>query len=150
MPIFDYQFTVDANLAAVSAFHHDSSAFQRLNPPPIIVQMHRNDPMGEGSVSEFTLWLGPIPIRWQAVHSNVGPNGFTDTQTQGPLAAWRHTHRFEAIDERTTRINEHIEYAYAPGLKGLLSRLMFSPIPLYFLFTYRKWATKRALKGAKS
>ncbi len=147
MPIFDYDFTVDADLAAVTAFHHDASAFKRLNPPPIIVQMHRGDPLGEGSVSEFSLWLGPLPIRWRAVHSHVSPNGFTDTQTQGPLASWQHTHRFEAVDDHTTHIQEHIEYAYAPGLQGLLSRLMFSPIPLYFLFTYRKWATKRALKG---
>jgi ligand-binding SRPBCC domain-containing protein len=104
--------------------------------------------MAEGSVSEFSLWLGPFPIRWRAVHSDVGPHGFTDTQTQGPLATWQHTHHFEAIDGGTTRIHEHVEYEYARGLKGLLSRLLFSPIPLYFLFTYRKWATKRALEGS--
>lgn len=147
MPIFDFDFTVDADLAAVSAFHSDTNALKLLNPPPIILQMHQIDPLDDCSISEFSLWLGPLPIRWRAEHSDVGPNGFTDTQTQGPLASWRHTHRFEAIDNQTTRIHEHIKYEYAPGLKGLLSRLMFSPIPLYFLFTYRKWATRKALKG---
>lgn len=147
MPTFATSFTVNAPLAEVAAFHDDTSALKKLNPPPILVQLHRVDPLGEGSVSEFTLWMGPLPIRWRAVHSDVGPHGFTDTQESGPLAYWKHTHSFAAVDDNTTRVSEHIEYRYAPGLKGQFSRLLFGKPGLTFLFAWRAWATRRAVEG---
>jgi len=147
MPTYDTSFTVAAPLEAVAAFHDDTSALKKLNPPPIVVQLHRVDPLGEGSVSEFTLWMGPLPIRWRAVHSDVSHFGFTDTQESGPLAYWKHTHSFSPVDTNTTRVNEHIEYEYASGAKGLFSRLLFGKPGLTFLFAYRAWATRRAVEG---
>lgn len=147
MPTFQYAFTVRAPLAAVAEFHHDARALKRLSPPPMFVQLHRVDPLGEGAIADFTLWLGPIPIRWLAVHSDVHPlTGFTDTQQRGPLCYWRHTHRFEALDAGTTRVSEHIVYDYHPGLAGVFARLLFSSPGLTFLFWYRGWVTRRSLE----
>jgi ligand-binding SRPBCC domain-containing protein len=146
MSIFEYHFTVRAPLTAVAAFHHDTSALRRLTPPPVFVQLHRVEPLAEGSVSEFTLWFGPLPVRWTAVHSRVGAHGFTDTQTAGPLKHWQHTHRFTALDSARTRVDERIDYAHYPGPRGLLSRLLFSRLALRLLFTYRALATRRALE----
>lgn len=143
MPVFDFVFTVKAPLQAVTAFHADPRALKKLNPPFVIVQPHRVDLMAEGSISEFTLWMGPIPIRWRAVHRNIGSNGFTDTQESGPLKSWQHSHRFEALDEDTAQIHEHIEYEYN---RGLLTRLLFGWLGLMALFTYRKLATRWALR----
>ena len=53
--IFSYQFTINASLEAVADFHRDTRALKQLSPPPAIVQLHRVDPMVEGSISEFTL-----------------------------------------------------------------------------------------------
>ena len=80
MPEFRHSFTVDAPLAAVRAFHHDTGVLRQLTPLPIIARVHAFEPLADGSQAEFTLWFGPLPLRWQAVHSDVGPNGFTDTQ----------------------------------------------------------------------
>ena len=146
MPVFDYTFTVNAQLSAVSEFHRDTNALKQLNPPFVIVQLHRVDPMAEGSISVFTLWMGPLPIRWRAIHSEVGLNGFTDTQENGPLAFWQHNHRFETIDSNTTQIHEHIKVEYHSGWRGIFSRILFGRQGLTALFTYRKWATRRALK----
>ncbi len=147
MPIFDYTFLVNAPLQAVADFHRDTRALKRLSPPPLFVQLHRAEPLSEGAVAEFTLWFGPVPMRWVAVHSDVSArHGFTDTQQRGPLKAWRHTHRFEAVDAHTTRVREHIEYEYPLGLRGLLARLLFSPLALTFLFAYRQWVTRRILE----
>lgn len=143
MQTFDYTFTVAAPLAAVSAFHHDTRILKLLTPPPMFVQLHAYEPLGEGSVATFTIWAGPIPLRWQAVHCNVGVNGFTDTQASGPLRFWRHTHRFTAVSPTLTQIHEHIEYAHHPGWRGLLTRLLFSQLGLQALFTARKWLTRR-------
>ncbi len=150
MPVFEYSFTVRAPVEAVARFHQDTRALRRLSPPPMFVQLHRVEPLGEGSVSEFTLWLGPLPLRWQAVHSDVDPTrGFTDTQARGPLRRWRHTHRFEPVDETTTRVTEYVEYDHADGLSGAFTRLLFAPAALRGLFGYRRWVTRRALEGQR-
>jgi ligand-binding SRPBCC domain-containing protein len=146
---FDYSFTVQAPLAAVGQFHHDARALPRLTPLPIRVQLHRVDPLGEGSVADFTLWFGPLPVRWVAIHSQVHPlRGFTDTQQSGPLKFWRHAHHFEALDANTTRVTEHIEYEHHAGWRGWLSRALYNPLALGGLFRYRAWATRQALRGA--
>lgn len=149
MPTFDYSFTVNAPLSAVQAFHSDTSALKRLTPPPTIVQLHSIEPLAEGSVSKFTLWVGPLPLRWTAVHRNVSPRGFTDVQAAGPAARWEHTHTFTPLDADTTRIDEHIEFEHKPGLWGVVTRLLFSQPNLLLMFTYRKLATRWHLRNAR-
>jgi ligand-binding SRPBCC domain-containing protein len=113
----------------------------------MIMQVHRFEPLSEGSVSDFTLWLGPVPIHWIAIHSNVDfPRGFTDSQQQGPMKYWSHTHTFSAENERVSRVSEHIEYEHRSGLPGLLSRLLFSGPGLHLLFAYRQMTTRRILR----
>ena len=146
MKIFDFSFTVDASLEDVHHFHAETSALKRLSPPPIRVQLHEIEPLGEGSVSTFTLWFGPLPIYWRAEHSDVSQNGFTDTQTKGPAKYWRHTHRFTPLSPEKTRVEEHIEYEHFPGLKGVLTRILFARPNLTLMFAYRAWVTRRALR----
>ncbi len=146
MQTFNFSFNVNAPLTAVSSFHHDTSVLKKLTPPPVFMQIHSFEPLAEGSRAEFTLWYGPIPIRWRAVHSNVGPDGFTDTQERGPLKYWQHTHRFTALSPSRTAVDEHIDYQYRDGLTGLISRLLFNQFSLYLLFTARKWITKRSVE----
>jgi len=145
MPVFDYSFTVDAPVEAVRDFHRDTSALKRLTPPPTIVQIHSVEPMAEGSVSEFTLWVGPLPLRWRAVHRNVTDFGFTDLQESGPAAKWEHTHSFHSLPEGRIEIREHIEYEHRSGPWGVVTRLLFSWPNLWLMFGYRCWVTRRAL-----
>ena len=143
MPIFDYRFTVDAPLAAVSAFHFEPGILKTLTPPLMIMQVHRFDPLANGSIGEFTMWMGPIPVRWKAEHSDVSKQSFTDTQVAGPMKKWVHTHTFSVIDDETTEVHEHIEFEHFGGLRGLWSRLLF-PVPaLRLLFAIRKRITRR-------
>jgi ligand-binding SRPBCC domain-containing protein len=148
MPVFDYKFTVHASLQAVREFHRDTSALKRLTPPPTIVQLHEIEPLGEGSVSRFTLWIGPFPIRWKAVHRGVSERGFTDIQAEGPAKRWEHTHTFSAVTANTTEIQEHIEYEHKQGLGGLVTRILFARPNLYLMFTFRKLATRWYLHGS--
>jgi ligand-binding SRPBCC domain-containing protein len=146
MPVFDYQFTVNASLEAVQQFHHDTSALKRLTPPPTIVQLHEIEPLGEGSTSRFTLWVGPLPLHWTAVHRNVTSSGFTDVQTAGPAKKWEHTHTFVTVDKRTTEIREHIEFEHKGGFWGIVTRILFARPNLFIMFTYRKWSTRWFLR----
>jgi ligand-binding SRPBCC domain-containing protein len=147
MPKFEYHFTVKASLERVAAFHHDSRVLKRLTPPPVIVQLHRFDPLREGAVAEFTLWLGPLPFRWVAVHREVDPlRGFTDIQAKGPFKRWVHRHTFVAEGQEQTQVYDTIEYEHYSGLKGWLTRLLFPPPALRVMFTYRKWVTRRRVE----
>lgn len=144
MPVFDYQFEVAASAAAVAAFHEDARALRTLTPA--FVQIHLAEPLAEGSVADFTVWA-PIPIRWRAVHRDVGPDGFTDVQERGPMRSWVHTHRFQAISDDITLVSEHIEYEYGSGWNAIVGRIGFSAPALRLLFAYRAWRTRRALSG---
>lgn len=145
MPVFDYSFAVGAPLEAVRDFHRDTSALKRLTPPPTIVQLHSIEPLAEGSVSTFTLWVGPLPLHWKAVHKNVTDRGFTDIQASGPAAKWEHTHSFVPLADGRTEIREHIEFEHKPGLWGLVTRLLFSRPNLLLMFAYRAFVTRRCL-----
>ena len=146
MPTFDYQFTVRASLGDVSRFHANTIALKRLTPPPVIVQLHDIEPLGEGSISKFTLWLGPFPIRWTAKHRDVGERGFTDVQIHGPAKRWEHTHTFTPVSDEITRVTEHIEYEHATGRRGLVTRVLFSRVNLRMLFAYRKLMTRWSVR----
>jgi ligand-binding SRPBCC domain-containing protein len=147
MHTFDHRFTVRAPLAAVAEFHGDTRALRALTPPPMFVQLHHFDPLAEGAVAEFTLWLGVLPIRWVAVHTDVDKQrGFTDTMARGPMAHWVHRHTFASTSPNRTDVTDHIEYEYKPGLAGLVGRLLMSRPGLAFLFAYRGWATRRAVE----
>jgi ligand-binding SRPBCC domain-containing protein len=146
MPVFDYQFTVQAPLRAVRDFHHDTRALKKLTPPPTIVQLHSIEPLAEGSVSRFTLWVGPLPLRWTALHRDVSPRGFTDVQMAGPARRWEHTHTFVPVDDQVTRIEEHIEYEHRADFWGLVTRVLFARPNLRLMFAYRKKMTRWCLR----
>ena len=140
MPVFNYRFIVPAPIEAVREFHSDTSALKRLTPPPTIVQLHGIEPLAEGSVSEFTLWVGPLPLKWRAIHRNVSATGFTDIQTQGPAGKWEHTHTFHPLTEDKTEIREHIEYEHQAGILGshyAAPVLKTQPLPIVYVQTVR-------------
>ena len=148
MASFKFSFTVKAPLVNIAQFHHDARALKQLTPPPVIVQIHQVDPLAEDSVARFTMWFGPLPVHWVAVHKNVDPlHGFTDIQQEGPLKYWAHTHTFVPVSQTITRINESIEFEHYPGRRGLLSRALFPKVGLSALFHYRKFVTRRALEN---
>ena len=127
-------------------FHEHPKAFSRLTPPPIFVQVHRDDrtSITEGEI-EFTLWVTFIPVRWLACHE-AGPtdSSFVDYMIKGPMAYWRHEHIFTEVEDGI-ELTDRITIAHKSGVKGLLSRLMFDGIPLRFLFFYRHLRTRLAL-----
>ena len=147
MPVFRSRFRVDAPLEVVSEFHANPEALKLLTPPGTRVRIHRAEPVAEGSRVAFTLYLGPVRIRWLARHRDVGPRGFTDVQERGPMARWEHRHRFRPQPDGGTLVEDVVSYRYPGGLAGLLARLLFNPLSLRLLFAWRAYATRRALRG---
>ena len=137
---------LNCSVEALRAFHQQQSALATLTPPPIFVQVQRDDrtSLTEGEI-EFTLWMGPVPIRWLARHS-PGPDehSFTDQMIKGPMAYWKHDHIFQATDKGAALI-DRLSYSHKSGWRGWLTRLVFDGIPLRILFFYRHLRTRMAV-----
>jgi len=146
MKQYSHRFLVQAPLARVAEFHRDTKALKYLTPPPLIVRFNELQPLSEGSVADFTMWFGPLPIRWVARHSDVNPlTGFFDTQVAGPFETWIHQHSFIAVEDNITEIRDTIRAQ--PSLHafwGIVSRFMWLNLPL--LFAYRAWRTRKAVE----
>ncbi|MCC6615569.1 MAG: hypothetical protein IT320_19000 [Anaerolineae bacterium] len=138
-----------ATAAACRDFHAAPGAFRRLTPPPIFVQVHRDDirDLTAGDV-EFTLWMGPIPVRWHAQHApGINATSFVDYQISGPLAFWYHEHTITDVPGGV-ELRDRLTIAHKRGLTGVLTRLAFDGLPLRLLFIYRHLRTRLALRAA--
>ena len=137
---------IKTTMADIKRFHEEPRALARLTPPPVWMQVQRDDrrSLTEGEI-EFTLWFGPLPIRWLARHeTGPTPDSFADVQLRGPLARWRHEHIFRQV-EGGVELTDRITLAHRRGLVGLFTRLAFDGLPLRLLFLYRHWRTRRTL-----
>jgi ligand-binding SRPBCC domain-containing protein len=147
---FEHRSIIHTTLEAVREFHHDPKALSRLTPPPLFIQVLRDERVSltQGEV-EFNLWFGLAPVRWLARHE-PGPDesSFIDRMLKGPMAAWEHLHSFHPV-EGGIELIDHIRLAHPSGWKGMLTRLIFDGLPLRFLFLYRHWRTRRALEASR-
>lgn len=144
---YRHSFRVRAPRARVAEFHVGASSLKAITPPLIPMQLHRApERLRDGDEMRFTLWLGPLPIRWLARVEQVSAGGFVDRQVDGPFAAWVHRHRFLDVDEATTQVVDEIEARLERHLLwGAVGLAMWLGLPL--LFAYRGWKTRRLLEG---
>jgi ligand-binding SRPBCC domain-containing protein len=146
--IFQKRTTFNATVAQLIAFHENPSNLPKLTPPPIFIHIERDNrsSISEGEI-EFTLWFGPFPITWLALHE-PGPteHSFADLALNSPLEYWRHEHIFEPLESGVILI-DRVTYAHGPGFRGIVTRLFFGKIPLAILFNYRHLRTRIAMKN---
>lgn len=140
---FIHRFTAQAPISRVLDFHRRPTSLSAITPPPAIVRVHKApQELGEGDEMDFTIWLGPLPIRWVARIEEVSSEGFTDRQLHGPFKEWVHRHSFVSVDERTTEVHDHIESRLRPHLLwGPVGLGMWLSMPL--MFAYRARQTRK-------
>ena len=142
---YTHRFRVKAPLAAVAEFHRHASSMAAITPPPVRVVMHESpDLLTDGAEMEFTLWLGPLPVRWRARIDNVDETGFDDRMIRGPFRVWDHRHSFVPLPDGDVEVVDdiHVELKSSIGPK-ILGLLMWLNLPV--LFAYRAWQTRRLL-----
>jgi ligand-binding SRPBCC domain-containing protein len=142
-----HRFVVQAPLSAVKHFHTRASTLKDITPPLIFMQVH-NAPavMGEGDTMDFTMWLGPIPIRWCARIENEHPRGFWDRQVSGPFASWLHHHSFAPLGPDQTEVLDEVEATlHSNWYYRIVGVAMWVGLPL--LFAYRSWRTRSLLQN---
>jgi ligand-binding SRPBCC domain-containing protein len=145
--IHRHDFTVRAPLSEVALFHTQASGLGDITLPFMPMRLH-NAPneLGEGDSMAFTLWLGPVPVRWQAQVTDVSETGFVDSQVQGPFDKWTHRHTFEEVDAKITRVVDRVEAKPRAHLFwGPVGWAMWLGLPV--LFAFRGWKTRRLLEA---
>lgn len=147
---FEQRFRVRAPLAAVADFHSQAESMAAITPPFIPVQMqHAPSRLREGGEMAFTMWLGPLPVRWRALVHKVSPTGFSDRQLDGPFREWVHRHSFIAVDDHTTEVVDEVRARLRRhALWGPVGLAMWLGLPV--LFAYRGWKTRRMLENREN
>lgn len=134
---------------AVFAFHEAPGTLRRLVPPWERVEIvEEAGSLRPGSRVVLRTWLGPIPLRWVAVHTErEPPHRFADRQETGPFARWYHTHQFLADGRGGTLLRDEIDFEPPLGWLGrsLGRRLVLRK--LQRMFDYRHDVTRRALES---
>jgi ligand-binding SRPBCC domain-containing protein len=117
-----------------------------ITPPPVIVQVHSAPPvLSEGDRMEFTLWLGPLPVRWLAGIEQVTNISFLDRQIAGPFRRWEHLHTYLPVGPAETSVIDEVTVELADNWFWRLFGLgMWLNLPV--LFAFRGWKTRQLLE----
>ena len=144
---YHHTFRVKAPQAAIAEFHSRSASMPAITPPPMIVRVHAAPArLASGDEMDFTLWAGPVPLRWVARIEDASEAGFTDLQVRGPFARWAHRHTFVRVADDITDVDDYVEAELKRHLLwGPIGLLMWIGMPA--LFAYRGWKTRRILEA---
>ncbi len=144
---FEHRFRVRAAPPEVARFHASAGSLRAITPLPMRVH-HAPDPLGEGDEIAFTMWMGPLPLRWHGRIENVSIEGFDDVQLGGPFRAWRHRHNFVPLAEGATEVYDVVEADLRPHLLwGPVGLAMWLGLPV--LFAFRGFRTRQQLEKTK-
>jgi len=138
MPVFASSQQVRRPIAAVFEFFRDPTNLVKLSPPELHMELVKAPALIElGSRIELKGRRWGIPQRMVSeITAFEEPILFTDTQREGPLRKWIHTHRFESVAGGTT-ISDRIEYEPPGGMLGLLVTAGWVERDLKWIFEYR-------------
>ncbi len=120
-------------------WHARDGAFQRLVPPwDNIETIAATGGIQDGAKRIMKLHQGPMSLTWEANHyAHIKDEQFVDEQVRGPFKRWVHTHRFEAIDNSSSRLVDHIDYELPLAGLGRLAGGSQTQKMLQRMFTFR-------------
>ncbi len=97
----------------------------------------------EGSELEYSIRVGPVPMRWKARIAEWHPDeGFVDAQIGGPYKSWWHEHRFQRSADDRTVVTDRVLYAPPWGMVGRVAHRAFVRRQLEDIFGFRDAAIR--------
>ena len=120
MAVFVRSSSMPASAHELADWHFRAGAIDRLLPPWEDVEiLERPGAMADGAVARFRMKKFGIGIEWVARHHDVEPGrGFTDTQERGPFSSWVHRHSFLPEGDRSSMLEDRIQYELPGGILG--------------------------------
>jgi ligand-binding SRPBCC domain-containing protein len=158
MPTIEFETTIAAPLARVWEFHQDvMGSLPAVSPPGDQVRIEHADLPPRTGSRVIVLAKGPLgPVKWVAKYVEFVPPHpvvfgeearFVDEQESGPFKRWRHSHEFEAIDAKTTRLVDRISYQVAYGPLGWIADKIVVRPRLRAMFRYRHGVLRRMFES---
>ncbi|WP_375509473.1 SRPBCC family protein [uncultured Nostoc sp.] len=141
---FKHSSIINATPEVVWKFHERADILQLLNPPWQPVQVVRREGgLNVGAITEFRLFLGPLPLTWLARHTECEKYRlFTDEQISGPFESWVHRHELEP-EYGKTKLTDAISFSMPGGGTVEFVSGWLIQVQLEAMFRYRHYVTKR-------
>ena len=93
--------------------------------------------MMRGAEIDYSIRVGPIPLRWKTVIERWDKNRlFVDSQEKGPYRSWWHEHHFRR-DGAATIMEDRVYFAVPLGPLGRIVNRLFVQAQLRRVFGYR-------------
>jgi ligand-binding SRPBCC domain-containing protein len=138
MSAFENTQVIPRPIEEVFAFFRAPANLIAISPPELHVRLVEGPELialGSRVVLKGRRW--GIPQRMVSeITAFEAPVTFTDTQIEGPLRKWVHTHRFESVAEGT-RLSDRIEFEPPGGMLGLVVTAARIERDLKWIFEYR-------------
>jgi uncharacterized protein (TIGR01777 family) len=148
MALFEKRSLLDTPIQDLFRWHQRPQAFQRLAPPwdnIRIVEKRGGIQNGDRVVLEIK--QGPFWRRWVAIHRDyIEGKQFIDEQVEGPFAKWVHTHQFEPETDKTSWLQDHVEYEPPFGFLGRFVAGGYIARKVARIFQFRHGRTSNDLK----
>ncbi len=125
--------------AELFAFFSRPENLGALTPPEMSFAIEGQPParIEAGSVIDYTIALGRLPLRWRTVIERWLPGvEFVDAQHRGPYRAWYHEHRFAADGDETV-MTDRVFYSPPLGWLGRIANRVFVARMLRGIFAFR-------------
>ncbi len=148
MPLYERRSRIEAPVQDLFQWHARPKAFQRLAPPwqPIRI-VEKQGGITDGSRLVLEMKQGPFWRRWVATHRDyIEGKQFVDEQTAGPFARWVHTHQFFPDADKTSYLQDRVEYEPPFGLLGKFLAGGFIGRQVERTFKFRHGRTQNDLK----
>ena len=132
--------TLSAPLERVFEFFSEARNLEKITPPFLKFQVLTPGPirMAPNATIEYRLKVRGFPVRWQTVIETWNPpHEFSDRQARGPYALWHHTHRFRAIGDAQTWMEDEVRYALPLGPLGQFAHWLMVRRDVEAIFDYR-------------
>lgn len=127
-------------------FHSSVEALTRLSPPGATVRILNDDlEVREGALHLLSIRRGLIPLRWEALISDVIPGRrFRDTAVRSPFKSWTHLHEF--LDHPSgSLLRDTVDFTFhLPFMESLLAK------DVTRLFHHRHRVTHEMLRDMQS
>ncbi len=148
MPVFSHRTELDHPVEEVFDWHTRPGALQRLTPPWEELRVREQEGGIEvGGRVVLGLKKGPAELKWEVAHTEFRENElFVDEQRSGPFARWRHEHRFEALGEGRSAVEDVVDWAPPMGSLGRTFSEGFIQRTLERLFAFRARRLKNDLE----
>lgn len=150
---YEFSATLDLPVSAEAAFawHEQSGAFERLQPPwePLRV-LDKPLSLQPGNRVVLESRLGPFSLEMRFVHGEYRKGEqFTDSQEKGPFRSWVHEHRFRNQTGGAV-MQDYIRYRLPGGRVGRFFGSNLVRSRLERMFAYRHAITHNDLSMANT